>query len=41
MIDDELTSSLEEIGQRLLAVRPLKNIILVDSFPGQLAPPLA
>src|SRR5205809_7226873 len=37
MIDDQLAASVEEIGERLLAVRPLEDIPLLHPDPGQLA----
>jgi hypothetical protein len=37
MIDDQLTASVEEIGQRLLAVLAVEDILLVDLDPRQLA----
>jgi hypothetical protein len=37
MIDDQLAASIEEVGERLLAVRPIEQIGLFDPDPGQLA----
>src|SRR6266542_3702915 len=36
MINDQLAPSVEEVGERLLAVRPLEDIRLLQSDPGQL-----
>src|SRR5262249_43799058 len=38
MIDDQLAASVEEVGERFLAVRPLEDVLLVDLDPGQFAP---
>ena len=38
VIDHELAAAVEEVGERLLALRPLERIGLVDPDPGQLAP---
>ncbi len=40
MVDDELTAAVEEIGQRLAAVRSLEDVLLVHRFPRQIAAPL-
>ena len=41
MVDDELGAPVEELGQRLLALRPLEHVLLLDPLPGQLASLLA
>src|SRR5205814_5935765 len=35
---DELASSAEEIGQRLLSIRSLEDVFLLDALPRKLAP---
>src|SRR6266511_4854098 len=37
MHDDQLAASIEEVGERLLAVRPVEAIPLLHPDPGQLA----
>src|SRR5262249_27642951 len=37
MLDDQLVMAAEQIRQRLLAVRPVENILLIHPLPGQLA----
>jgi hypothetical protein len=34
MIDDELAAPLEQVGEGLLPVRPIEDIVLLDPFPG-------
>ncbi len=38
MIDDQLTASVEKISERLLAVRPVENILFVDLDHREFAP---
>jgi hypothetical protein len=38
VIDDQLAAAVEEVGESLLALRPVEVIGLVDLDPGQLAP---
>src|SRR5690349_12546105 len=38
VIDDELTSVFEEIGQRFLTLRTVEEIFLLDFLPRKLAP---
>src|SRR5258708_32101211 len=38
VIDDQLRSSRKKVGQGLLAVRSLENVLLVHSLPRQFAP---
>jgi len=38
MIDNELTASVEEIGQRFFPIRSFEQIFLVDLDPRQFAP---
>ena len=38
MLDDQLDAAVEKIGERLLAVRPVEDILLLDLDPRQLAP---
>src|SRR2546426_6668407 len=38
MIDDQLAASLEEVSERLLALRPVEHIRFFDLDPGQVAP---
>ena len=35
MIDDELAATVEEIGERLLSMRTVEDIRLLDTYPGQ------
>jgi hypothetical protein len=37
MHDDQLAASVEEVGERLLAVRPVEDIPLLHPDPGQFA----
>jgi hypothetical protein len=37
VIDDELASAVEEVGEGLLAIRGIEDIIFVDFDPGKLA----
>jgi hypothetical protein len=37
MIDDQLTATVKEIGQRFFAIWAVKDIFLVDLNPRQLA----
>jgi hypothetical protein len=39
VIDDELAAAGEEIGERLRAIGPLKDISLLDLHPGHMAAP--
>jgi hypothetical protein len=38
VIDDQLALAAEQIGERLLAVRGVEHVVLVDLLPRQLAP---
>src|ERR1700738_3442131 len=38
MINDELAPPGEQVGERLLAVRPVEHVALLDPLPRQLAP---
>ena len=38
MLYEQLAAALEEIGQRLRAVRALEDVVLLDANPGQIAP---
>ena len=38
MIDDELAPLFEEFGQRLLAARPVEDVLLVNLLPWEFAP---
>src|ERR1700720_4735682 len=38
MLDDQLAASVEEVSERLLALRAIENIGLFDLDPGQFAP---
>src|SRR5882724_3960667 len=38
MLYEQLATALEEIGQRLRAVRALEDVVLLDANPGQIAP---
>jgi hypothetical protein len=38
VIHNELASSIEQVSQRPLAVRPLEDVALLHSLPGKLAP---
>jgi hypothetical protein len=38
MLDDQLAASLEKIGQRLLALRRVKEVLVFDFQPGQHTP---
>jgi hypothetical protein len=33
VVDDELASPVEELGQRLLAVRAVEDVLLLDRLP--------
>ena len=37
MVDDQLTAAIEELGERLLAFRPVEDVLLLHPHPGQLA----
>ena len=37
MIDDQLAAAAEQVGQRLLAVRSVEHVILLDLDPWQFA----
>ena len=37
VVDDELTAAGEEVGERLLAVGAIEDVLLVDAFPRQVA----
>src|SRR3981081_3777426 len=39
MLYEQLAGALEELGQRLRAVRALEDVVLFDANPGQIAPP--
>src|ERR1700692_1154661 len=41
VIHDQLAPAVKEIGQCLLPLRPVKDIILIPPLPRQLAPPSA
>jgi hypothetical protein len=41
VVDDELAAAVEQVGQRLAAVRPVEDVLLVHRFPRQIAAPLA
>ena len=41
MVDDELTSTGEELPRGFAAIRAIEGIWLVDPDPGQFAPPAA
>jgi hypothetical protein len=41
MIDNELASPVEQIGESFFAARPFEHIALLDPVPRQIAAPLA
>jgi hypothetical protein len=38
VVDDQLAPALEELGQRLLALRTVEHVLLLDPLPGPLDP---